>query len=386
MPPVNLISGLSNGVDKRMYRNMRNINKKVILPFFSACIVLIATAVNANAVERGVKTVEVSAQTTPVPPRLIKEDKKRSRKTYEVFYKFQEEQWNDPDVLSTPRIQFSWQAPEDGGERSIWSMRLDGTDLRQVVSAELVDTPKPGGIDPRLPFVRSPNNRYVAVAVRTCFSCSERRIIDLETKEVIVAPMGGNNADFQWMPDSKSILFNAEGLVHFNLETRKGEKINKRFRKDGRWGFWYLIEDGTKIIVSIDDTGYIYDFETGKLLDEIPDWWGSSLSGNHASYDRKYMVVRERGDFIGFAWAKFFTPNKPFEEIARNLNTNNTTMTYGAPVYKPYSKGIWAVYPKRKKHVLYLLPGYGGRGRSGENISLYNVHQKDLAEYYKKSR
>jgi len=263
-------------------------------------------------------------------------------------------------------------------------MRLDGTDLRQVVSAELLDKPKPGGIDPRLPIVRSPDNRYVAVAVRTCFSCSERRIIDLETKEVIMAPMGGNNADFQWMPDSKSIVFNAEGLVHFNLETRKGEKINKRFRKDGDWGFWYLIEDGTKIIVSIDDTGYIYDFETGKLLDEIPDWWGSSLQGNHASYDRKYMVVRERGDFIGFAWAKFFTPNKPFEEIASTLNTNNTTMTYGAPVYKPYSKGIWAVYPKGKKHVLYLLPGYGGRGRGGKGISLYNVKDKDLKPYYDK--
>ena len=131
----------------------------------------------------------------PAPPKLIKETDEV--KFYQLHYKFQEEQWNDPEILSTTRLQFAWVKPGDKeNETSLWSMRLDGSDLRQVASKELLETPTIGAIDSRFPIVRSPNNRYVAFAVKTCFSCSERRILDLETKEVIVAPMGGNEPDF----------------------------------------------------------------------------------------------------------------------------------------------------------------------------------------------
>ncbi|PHR97496.1 MAG: hypothetical protein COA78_27515 [Blastopirellula sp.] len=197
-----------------------------------------------NTELKGAELESAAINKEPVPAELIKETKKA--KTYKVHYEFQEEQWDDPEILSTTRLQFSWLKPgDDSISESLWSMRLDGSDLRQVASYQLLDTPTAGTLDARFPIVRSPNNRYVAFAVKTCPNCSERRILDLETKEVIVAPMGGNNPGFKWMPDSKSIVFNAEGLMHYNLETRKGEFIRSRFRDDN-WGPWHLIDNGKK--------------------------------------------------------------------------------------------------------------------------------------------
>ena len=327
--------------------------------------------------DSGLKTAEPKAAINkePVPAELVKETKKA--KTYKVHYEFQEEQWNDPEVLSTTRLQFAWVKPGDKKtDRSLWSMRLDGSDLRQVASIELIDTPTAGALDARFPIVRSPNNRYVAFAVRTCFSCSERRILDLETKEVIVAPMGGNEPDFQWMPDSKSIVFNAEGLMHYNLETRKGEYIRSRFRDDN-WGSWHLIDNGKKIIVSLNKKRYTYDFNSGELLKEQDGMFGSNIHGNYLSYDQKYWIDTTRD---GYYWAEFDSPNTHLDFAGRTLGTCYASLTYRAPIYQGFSNGIRVVKPKGEKRSLYIFD----TEHSVEvgNVTLYNVQAEDLERSY----
>ena len=327
--------------------------------------------------DSGLKTTEPKAAINkePVPAELVKETKKA--KTYKVHYEFQEEQWDDPEVLSTTRLQFSWVKPgDDSISESLWSMRLDGSDLRQVASYQLLDTPTAGTLDARFPIVRSPNNRYVAFAVRTCFSCSERRILDLETKEVIVAPMGGNEPDFQWMPDSKSIVFNAEGLMHYNLETRKGEYIRSRFRDDN-WGSWHLIDNGKKIIVSLNKKRYTYDFNSGELLKEQDGMFGSNIHGNYLSYDQKYWIDTTRD---GYYWAEFDSPNTHLDFAGRTLGTCYASLTYRAPIYQGFSNGIRVVKPKGEKRSLYIFD----TEHSVEvgNVTLYNVQAEDLERSY----
>lgn len=327
--------------------------------------------------DSGLKATELKASINkePVPAELVKETKKA--KTYKVHYEFQEEQWNDPEVLSTTRLQFAWVKPGDKKtDRSLWSMRLDGSDLRQVASYQLLDTPTAGALDAGFPIVRSPNNRYVAFAVRTCPNCSERRILDLETKEVIVAPMGGNEPDFQWMSDSKSIVFNAEGLMHYNLETRKGEYIRSRFRDDN-WGSWHLIDNGKKIIVSLNGKRYTYDFNSGELLKEQNGMFGSNIHGNYLSYDQQYWIDTTRD---GYYWAEFDSPNTHLDFAGRALGTCYASLTYRAPIYKGYSKGMVVNMPKGIKDVLYLLPNPGNA--RANNITLYNVQAEDLERSY----
>ena len=295
-------------------KNLTQVFNRTLTSFFVVVFLSMGALAGCNNTDSPSDTVSLTSNTLgneprleeskePVQAKLVKETKKF--KSYQVHYAFQEEQWNDPEVLSTMRLQFIWVKPGDKSNvSSLWSMRVDGSDLRQVASAELLDTPTAGAIDARFPIVRSPNNRYVAFAVKTCFSCSERRILDLETKEVIVAPMGGNEPDFQWMPDSKSIVFNAEGLMHYNLETRTGEYIRSRFRDDN-WGPWHLIDEGKKIIVSLNNKRYTYDFNSGALLNEQEGEFGSMMFGDHLTHDKKYWIDGRKGDSN---WAKFDTP------------------------------------------------------------------------------
>ena len=81
----------------------------------------------------------------PTPPKFISEDKWAT--DYEVHYEYQTEVWNDPDVLSIPRVQFTWAKPglSAYNDVGIWSMRLDGSDIREVVSPELLYSTGGGG-------------------------------------------------------------------------------------------------------------------------------------------------------------------------------------------------------------------------------------------------
>ena len=73
----------------------------------------------------------------PIPATFIEHTTFTNADWYMVHYELKTEQWNDPEVLSTPRVQFVWAAPDTPEEDdAIWSMRTDGTDLRQVVSPE----------------------------------------------------------------------------------------------------------------------------------------------------------------------------------------------------------------------------------------------------------
>jgi len=331
--------------------------------------------------DSGLKTTEPKAAINkePVPAELVKETSEK--KVYKVHYEFQEEKWDDPKILSTTRLQFAWVKPGDKKtDRSLWSMRLDGSDLRQVASYQLLDTPTAGALDARFPIVRSPNNRYVAFAVRTCPSCSENRILDLETKEVIVAPMGGNNPGFKWMPDSKSIVFNAEGLMHYNLETRKGEYIRSRFRDDN-WGSWHLIDNGKKIIVSLNHKRYIYDFNSGELLKEQEGGFGSNIHGTYLTYDQKYWVVLGKGVFSSdYGWSNFDSPDEPFELAGHTLGVSYASLTHRAPIYKGFTNGVKVVMPKGNKRILYIFDTEDSIEVG--NLTLYNVQTKDLERSY----
>jgi len=176
-----------------------------------------------------------------------------------------DEVYSDSDTFSAPRLQFVVRIKESGLQE-IWSSRLDGTDVRRVVSAALLSTPKSGAVNH--PPARSPDNRYIVYSTNP-EGPIEKRIIDLKERTVEVIATGGGIPSFQWTPDSGNIIFALVGgeyndRVQYNLDTRKITK--KKHMKNS--GGMYLIPHNMHFIAMTYDGFAEYDFEGG-LIREV---------------------------------------------------------------------------------------------------------------------
>ncbi len=60
----------------------------------------------------------------------------REEKPEEPFV-YEKEKYGVPEIFSEPRLQFAWKCPTDE-EKTIWSIRVDGSNLRQAMDHELL--------------------------------------------------------------------------------------------------------------------------------------------------------------------------------------------------------------------------------------------------------
>jgi len=176
-----------------------------------------------------------------------------------------DEVYGDAATFSTPRLQFVVRVKESGLQE-IWSSRLDGTDVRRVVSAELINSPVRGAIN--RPPVRSPDNRYIVYSLATEDGI-KKQLIDLKEKKVEVFAVGGGIPSFQWTPDSRNIIFALVGgeyndRVQYNLDTKQLTK--KKHMKNS--GGVYLIPHNMHFVAMTYDGFAEYDFD-GELIQEV---------------------------------------------------------------------------------------------------------------------
>lgn len=124
--------------------------------------------------------------------------------------------YGDPEIWSTPRIQFESKLP---GHKflSVWSMRPDGSDRRLVLDTlEAYETGASIGS-----VIRSPNNRYLAYKI--AYPDPVRvGVYDLKEKKVILDYEALGRPVFMWTSDSKNLLFLANGY-HYNFNTETQE-------------------------------------------------------------------------------------------------------------------------------------------------------------------
>ncbi|CCK76767.1 Conserved hypothetical protein [Oleispira antarctica RB-8] len=304
----------------------------------------------------------------PILPKFIKESKWST--SYEVHYEYQTEVWDDPDVLSTPRVQFRWARPglSDYKDMGIWSMRLDGSDIREVVSPELLFSTERGAGRSVWSMPRSPNNRYIAIKLGT-----QNLIIDLETKQVIELSRGRDWPSFQWLPDSDSLLYNtAKGVKQYHLATGKDDFIEPRFRDDGIWGHWFLLDGGRVITMEGWDGIYTYDFASGELLDKRPGDFDSRRRQKLSADGKYYIKASSRGG----SWVSVEEPNTVIQKIP-DLGGGGESfagMTLGQRLYSSYSgknrEGIEVIDGDLAKPSNFIFPN---RERTPGNLSFYNT-------------
>ncbi len=190
------------------------------------------------------------------------------------------EVYGDPKIFDMPRLQFVWKSSEEE-KWGIWSIKVDGTDLRRVLPNGLLYT---NGHSVSATPVRSPDNRYLIVSM---FSDGPilKELFDLKTKTVKTIATGGFKPNFQWTPDGKRIIFVLDGWIkEYNLETGK---LTGRNMMRGK-GF-YLTKDGKKFYAVTSKGFDVYSFQ-GKLLKSVEFTKGISHLDHTVSLDGKFLL------------------------------------------------------------------------------------------------
>ncbi|WP_250654791.1 hypothetical protein [Alkalimarinus coralli] len=195
--------------------------------------------------------------------------------------------YGDPDIFDGPRIQFAMSAPGENRD-TIWSIKTDGTDLRQAVDYELLYGDGSGGFIH--PPVRSPDNRYIVLSVARGVEFIEKQLIDLKTNTKITFAEGGGIPLFQWNADSNEIFFHMDkNLWRYHVE----QKTMTKEVKIGYQGTYYLRDKDQFFVVQKD--GFELFDRKGKSIRKVvlntkwglKEWHQLSADGELFVYNQK---------------------------------------------------------------------------------------------------
>jgi hypothetical protein len=301
----------------------------------------------------------LGACSEPIQPKLVNE--MSTFREYEVHYEYQTEQWDDPEILTTPRLQFTWVKPGDERHQvGIWTMKFDGTDLRELVTPKelMPEHLMQGILRPDVPLVRSPNNRYIPYAVSHAGQY-ERRILDLKTKEVTVIVDGGGQPRFQWFKGSRFLTFSGPSpLMQYDLENKTLTDIGERFTKSGYLRKVQSFDNGNQIIDMQDEMSIFYDFDTGEKLKQF------SNTDGVLTLDNKFWIKRVSGHNTNLAHLD--DANRVAYKLPKGLAGSNLTgISAGGYIFSAH---IRKAKINDDKVTIYSLPG----DVEGENLSIYN--------------
>jgi len=191
-----------------------------------------------------------------------------------------------------PRLQFFW---DNGNSRKmkndtyekrekIWSMKLDGTDLRLVTDDFIgasIGTLR-----------RSPNNRYLAYAHHAAGGLY-KVLFDLKTQESIILGKGMRLPILVWAEDSSYLYYsNGRRYIKYTLATKKKEAVDIDLSPQT------VIYDGLRVVV-LDRSVNVYRESDNKKLYGIATMQDKSAPNQIAIYKDK--AISANGKYV---WVK----------------------------------------------------------------------------------
>jgi len=196
------------------------------------------------------------------------------------------EDYTNKEQWSEPRIQFIEDYPRKGYD-AIWSMKLDGSDIKLAFSMEAVKKAigkvNTGGVINGRP-VRSPDGRYLVLGVLGNTSV----LVDLRTQEFEVIDEDTRTSEYLWTADSQNIIFpHYKYMMNYNLKTKKTTQLGAKYRG----GDLYLLKN-QKALVSITRNKFTsYSISTGKVIKQI-ELPIDGNSGDGLSPDSRYLYYQ----------------------------------------------------------------------------------------------
>lgn len=249
--------------------------------------------------------------------------------------------YDDKEFWSEPRIQFVWDREKTKNDHmpddEIYSMKLDGSDIRLAASSEFISGSYGAGMT-RIP-VRSPNNRYIAMTMGGGNKHDLHKvIIDLKTKKRIIMAEGGAVPSFNWTPDSENVIFYLSHgeyrMVNFNIPTRTLTDL-PLIESRGI----YLLNDG-KTFLATDKDGYrLHNFD-GTLIEKVRIPGLEMTKRNYMSAGNKYL-------YFGYGRESYIFDITTKKIIFQTQNKHQTN--YNCSTLLPYTNkllyaGAWNEY------------------------------------------
>lgn len=214
------------------------------------------------------------------------------------LWNYPDERWDDPESQKQARLQFVWATPDEKSV-SIFSMKLDGTDIRRVVGPELLYVGEARSLE-EAPL-RSPDRRYVACAGENTQARQLRYLIDLKTRSVRTIPTTTNPGPMRWSPDSRRILFvDDDKLWQYQVDSGAVTAMPA-----SAWPGRHAVDGGRRFLSVRERSVILYD-QSGKLIKAI-DMPYRMESGLAVSDDGRYIAIEQ----VPFLVVDLESPKKP---------------------------------------------------------------------------
>ena len=150
---------------------------------------------------------------------------------------------DDPQQWDDFRIEFIWRPTKERDIKThyVFSMKMDGTDVRKAVDRSLLLVEDGAYMQERL---RSPNNRYLAAHMVASGENAGSFVVLVDIKNQTSKKIDKhlNRMRFTWSPDSSLLyFFGSKGLTVYNIET---EELTKAPFKVGNPSYMTLAKNG----------------------------------------------------------------------------------------------------------------------------------------------
>ena len=197
---------------------------------------------------------------------------------YQVEISDRREIWNHSNILQEPRLNFVLENPIDktkkrsyrskDNEIGIYSLRLDGSDFRVIISPLELRKILGFKMDRIRGMKRSHDNRYLALK-----DGSYLHVIDLagEKAKKITTIQGVKDTPFYWIKNEPKLLYKGSDnqLVEYHVETKDSQDIRPRFRAITSYSDYEYYGEINRIVFRNRKIN-VHNYKTGGLLERSP--------------------------------------------------------------------------------------------------------------------
>ncbi|MEH6447382.1 MAG: hypothetical protein V7765_01875 [Oleispira sp.] len=310
---------------------------------------------------------------------------------YQIYTSdYTQEQWDHPDFLDEPRLNFTLKRAVDKSDDSIgyrvesevgiYSMRLNGTDFRTVLSAsELKELQgSEWSRSKRIGLMkRSHDNRYIAFTDDDAYN-QDLFIIDLEekTSEKVGSIKRGQ---FSWMLNENKVVFldSKYKLSVYDFESKEIIEIGGRFRSTKSIKRFEYYADLNKIII-FNSRANVHNFRTGGLLERSPKEYYYGSQSSHPLY--RMTQNKYNNNYSTKGTLSFYRQGEPRDqvELKYSMDRERQYVDFGPEkIYSLKSGGVQldAIYDKTRR--LYRF----GKFWSARALSLTNFTLENYSKY-----
>ena len=196
---------------------------------------------------------------------------------------------NNADSYDQPRIQFVWQGP-NREKPEIWSIKIDGTDLRLAADKDLLYQGKTRDMEILANPVRSPDNRYILMQYLKFGYPDRVQLIDLKNHtnkyltdcQIWRAP---------WVGDGQSFFCKSyHKLVRYYIHNNEKKDVDLSTGSP-----FYVLQNSERIVQMEEDGFKILDFNGREIRYEK---LGEIMPTQHTvSKNGKYIMYKPKNQF-----------------------------------------------------------------------------------------